>query len=500
MAEGRIVLCLFHLFFISTVSSLLSNTKDSLVIREAEKTSDASKFIVVHSPNYVTFLPNAGAIPSDEISNVIGLAMGFSSTKELNWAGLLAGDVFHRPKANVLITVDGVTKDDKFDLPGKAASFPVAESEGASSLGGILSTSSVTQENLPTRVTDVFGGKSLTVSVSGSELLAAAGHASGTNSHTSFWNQAEDKFKQIEENDVQGLTDLTFSKEEIIKRLEKADFGKGVKFAPSTKEFTVSIQGKGNAIFNMEKKEDFLLFAEIDAILQILEKLNANPSLIQDGVPDMFTLSFSSVKGLRRRYGDKSLQAEGAIQLLKDVIPKIVRKFVDLYNGNVLVEVLSLEWFGNLHTKYPQEMHVVYQEVQPHLLSQSMDMFHDQLPSVTLRKDLEETVKQSLCESLQNKLLSIQSPLRVSCVEKHRERRAVPVGAAPVKADSNVDLSKVNLAPEYSEDYPIIFNIWLWLVVVLVLSIYVVCLVMWYMDPGRDSIIYRMTSQRIKTD
>jgi len=46
------------------------------------------------------------------------------------------------------------------------------QSEGASSLGGILSTSSVTQENLPTRVTDVFGGKSLTVSISGSELVS----------------------------------------------------------------------------------------------------------------------------------------------------------------------------------------------------------------------------------------------------------------------------------------------------------------------------------------
>ena len=45
------------------------------------QTSDASKFIVAHSPSSVTFLPNAGAIPSDEISNVIGLAMGFSSTK-----------------------------------------------------------------------------------------------------------------------------------------------------------------------------------------------------------------------------------------------------------------------------------------------------------------------------------------------------------------------------------------------------------------------------------
>lgn len=66
--------------------------------------------------------------------------------------------------------------------------------------------------------------------------------------------------------------------------------------------------------------------------------------------------------------------------------------------------------------------------------------------------------------------------------------------------NDSVDLSKVNLGAEYAEDYPIIFNIWLWLVVILVLSIYVVCLVMWYMDPGRDSIIYRMTSQRIKTD
>ena len=28
----------------------------------------------------------------------------------------------------------------------------------------------------------------------------------------------------------------------------------GVKFAPSTKEFTVSVPLKGNAVFNMEKK------------------------------------------------------------------------------------------------------------------------------------------------------------------------------------------------------------------------------------------------------
>lgn len=271
----------------------------------------------------------------------------------------------------------------------------------------------------------------------------------------------------------------------------------GVKFAPSTKEFTVSIPGKGNAIFKMEKKEDFLLFAEVDAILQILEKLNSDPSLVQDGVPDIFSLSFASLKALRRRYGDESLQAEGAIHFLQEIIPTIVKKFTDLYNGNVLVEVLCLQWNGDLHSKYPQQMHVVYQDMQPYLSAQSLDMFHDHLPTVTLREDLEDAVKQSLCESLQNKLLSVHSPLQVTC-GRHRARRAAPA-AAGLKAEQP-DLSKANVGAEYSEDYPIIFNIWLWLLVVLVLSIYVVCLVMWYMDPGRDSIIYRMTSQRIKTD
>ena len=41
----------------------------------------ASNFIIAHTPSSVTFLPKAGAIPSDEVSSVIGLALGFSSTK-----------------------------------------------------------------------------------------------------------------------------------------------------------------------------------------------------------------------------------------------------------------------------------------------------------------------------------------------------------------------------------------------------------------------------------
>jgi len=64
-------------------------------------------------------------------------------------------------------------------------------------------------------------------------------------------------------------------------------------------------------------------------------------------------------------------------------------------------------------------------------------------------------------------------------------------------ADLNDDL---NLAESYSEDYPVIFNIILWFGVLIAFSMLAICYAIAYMDPGRDSIIYRMTSTRIKKD
>jgi len=58
----------------------------------------------------------------------------------------------------------------------------------------------------------------------------------------------------------------------------------------------------------------------------------------------------------------------------------------------------------------------------------------------------------------------------------------------------------INLAEAWSEDYPVIFHIILWLVVFMALLIIFVTHGMMTMDPGSDSIIYRMTTTRIKKD
>ncbi|KAF7275889.1 hypothetical protein GWI33_011172 [Rhynchophorus ferrugineus] len=66
--------------------------------------------------------------------------------------------------------------------------------------------------------------------------------------------------------------------------------------------------------------------------------------------------------------------------------------------------------------------------------------------------------------------------------------------------DESNDKKNYNLASKYSDGFPAIFNIVLWLCVVLFFALLAICLATANMDPGRDSIIYRMTSTRMKKD
>ncbi|XP_037950808.1 ATPase H(+)-transporting accessory protein 2 [Teleopsis dalmanni] len=67
------------------------------------------------------------------------------------------------------------------------------------------------------------------------------------------------------------------------------------------------------------------------------------------------------------------------------------------------------------------------------------------------------------------------------------------------EAVTNTD-NKYNLAEYYNQDYPVIFNIILWFMVTFGFALLAICYAIGSMDPGRDSIIYRMTSTRIKKD
>lgn len=58
----------------------------------------------------------------------------------------------------------------------------------------------------------------------------------------------------------------------------------------------------------------------------------------------------------------------------------------------------------------------------------------------------------------------------------------------------------LNPAEFYSDQYPAIFNILFWTTLLIALAIYGIVYGMYSMDPGLDTVIYRMTSQRVKKE
>lgn len=57
-----------------------------------------------------------------------------------------------------------------------------------------------------------------------------------------------------------------------------------------------------------------------------------------------------------------------------------------------------------------------------------------------------------------------------------------------------------NVVSPLPEDYPVVVNLTFWVVVVFALATLASSYGIWYMNPGWDSVIYRMTSQRLKSD
>ncbi|EDL35689.1 mCG7547, isoform CRA_b [Mus musculus] len=73
-----------------------------------------NEFSILRSPGSVVFRNGNWPIPGDRIPDVAALSMGFSVKEDLSWPGLAVGNLFHRPRATIMVMVKGV---DKLALP-----------------------------------------------------------------------------------------------------------------------------------------------------------------------------------------------------------------------------------------------------------------------------------------------------------------------------------------------------------------------------------------------
>ncbi|XP_002740206.1 renin receptor-like [Saccoglossus kowalevskii] len=336
-----------------------------------------------HTPNYVLLSPDAGKVRSSEVSDIISLALGFSASKELKWSGLSSGNLFRRPKANVLVTVEGFDGDLVFDLGAVGTYYPV-----------LKDVPLINTEFVSNCVGNLFQDKSpLVVDITAGGKL----------------------FNQQWKN-PQLFTALPTTLKEMQPILLKSQ--SSVLFAYDM------------GSLNYSREPDITFLSELQIMQEIADMVTENKHLATDGVPDIYSFSLAGIHLIQLQYGLNSVQASDGLRVLSSFIKKFTEKMVSLYDDDLMMEVVTLT------SNDPRMLRVKRDDPTP----------------------------------------------------------------APTKAPSSeVTPSTINVAPSYSDDYASMAHIAIWVSVFWIIAVYVIAYLMWFMDPG-DTIIYRMTSTRIKTE
>ncbi|XP_038658058.1 renin receptor isoform X1 [Scyliorhinus canicula] len=317
---------------------------------------------------------DAGPLPGGRIPDVVSLSMGFSVEEDLLWPGLAIGSLFHRPRANFLVTVRGV---EELVLPKSEISY-IVENPIPFTLDSISnSIHSLFSEETPVIL-------QLTPS---EERLYMVGKA-----NTIF----EDLPVTLRQ-----MRNCLFQEDSVLR------------FLPPNS-------------LNKNNEVDLLFLSELQVLHDISALLSRHKHLAKDRSPDLYSLELAGLEEIIKRYGQDSQQFRDAAQILASVIQKFADEVFSIYSGNALIELLTVKEFD------------------------------------------------------------------ASLVRKTRSILESPSISNPG--------SPYGLAYRYNYNYAVVFNIVLWLMIGLALAVIVIAYNLWNMDPGYDSIIYRMTSQRIKME
>lgn len=444
---------------------------------------------ILHQPKSVYFAPSPGAIPSDEIASVMALSLGLSVPKDITWAGLQFGDLFNRPKAVMMITVDGLPEGSQLKLPS-TRSFAVKKIDEGS-VEQIYSVSK--HSSLASHVNAIFDGEANTISMAADKRTVAAGYGYGKSSKALFWNDKLEEWKTVREDSSESQVEL--DKQQLLKSL-KLILPKGFEYDKINE--MVKLNAKGLQVeYDMNDKVDFMLFSELVNVYHQYEQLKSNKKKIVDGVPDVYLFTLSALQDLEKKYGGDSKQFRGAVYLLEQSIPKAVNGFSELYNGDILVVSVSLPSDVRSFDEHKEEIGQLLKGVKE-TTNYVTDAFHRFIPEIHVPSHVERAARQKLCDELQGSFSKLSGILKFKCANQE-ELRTLSRRSLLASKKTGVDKSDLNI-DTYDANFAAIFNIWVWLVVVLALALYVISLSMWFMDPGKDSIIYRLTQQRVKAE
>lgn len=445
---------------------------------------------ILHKPESIHLAPNPGAIPSNEIASVLSLSLGLSVPKDVSWAGLQVSNPFNLPRAVMMFSVDNLPKDSSLKLKSSSA-FPVKLVDGITSIGDMYHVSP--KYSLASHLGAIYEGLSKTVSISADEEVAASGHSNSRSAETSVWSDTTDAWKLVSgDGDVKD----SLSRSQVVKRIQDI-LVSGFSFNKEQQMVTVNVNGI-EVSFHLDDKTDFKLFSELVYIMWNYEEMAMKKNLVRDGAPDLYLLSVSALKDIEKKYGADSKQMKAAVMLIEKFAETIVKKYTDLYDGNIFIVGLTKK----SEVGYVAENKEVFEPVMKVLKKHNLMLVNldNSSPEIHAMEELKADVQQKLCEAIQASIAHSSKSLQLKCGKDlpiHRLSKRSLLQDSTVAPSTDTEYI---LASDYDDNFPVIFNMWFWLMVILALTVYAVSVGMWNMDPGRDSIIYRLTQQKIKSE
>ncbi|KAM0728202.1 ATPase H(+)-transporting accessory protein 2 [Formica fusca] len=241
---------------------------------------------------------------------------------------------------------------------------------------------------------------------------------------------------------------------------------------------------------NLEIEEDRKFVEEMQLLHAIAD--NASSAKKHDSGTDVYWLVVSTLTAVVELHGNTSAMANEAYMLLNDAMEHVSKAFVNAYDGKVVISA-----FTNDASKVRNARSVILER-------QRRDTPQDGERDGQSNKNGEEEKNSMNSTSESNTVDNTTERTGVQDDSGTSEKSDLDSVNKEYKIDTNTQTKGQpefsGRAKTYTENYPVIFNILLWFGVIFFFSLLAICIAIADMDPGRDSIIYRMTSNRMKKD
>jgi len=247
---------------------------------------------------------------------------------------------------------------------------------------------------------------------------------------------------------------------------------------------TVTLNSKNIiAEFDITIPEVSKFLVEIEMVRSLVNELKSNSDLqisIQDSIPDLFSVAFSSIKGIQQHYGKDSSQLKACIYILDELVASTINEISAMYRGKLSVELVFL---GTSGVDQIQSNEVIktsfFDKYLKFFLNHGVnkDEYENTYPYVYLTIKENEDRKE-ICSRFESS-----------------QTYSVICNTEEVTMITYVDVfeRQINNGTVNTVDAPI-YQLSLWTAVLLIVITYATVQALYNMDIGADSMIYRLTN------